>query len=133
MNYTLKKEECEKLSAPSDVKGRQGFGPYYEDSKIWTILSDGDLNPFREIAVVDYAKNNDDGTMTLYFTIYSIDYDTFNNLSFDDVKKYYALTPSEAQTEKTLLRDLTGVANVSVTQSGKYRLNTYETILDRIV
>ena len=66
---------------------RQGFGPYYEDSKIWTILSDGDLNPFREIAVVDYAKNNDDGTMTLYFTIYSIDYDTFKNLSFDDVKK----------------------------------------------
>ena len=43
------------------------------------------------------------------------------------------MTPSEAQTEKTLLRDLTGVANVSVTQSGKYRLNTYETILDRIV
>ena len=71
--------------------------------------------------------------MTLYFTIYSIDYDTFKNLSFDDVKKYYALTPSEAQMEKTLLRDLTGVANVSVTQSGKYRLNTYETILDRIV
>ncbi len=132
MNYMLKKEDCEKLSAPSGVKSNQGFGPYYEDSKIWIVLSDSDLEPFRDIAVVDYAKNNDDGTMTLYFTIYSIDYDTFKDLSFDDIRKYYDLTPSEAQTEKTVLRQLTGVANVSVTQSGKYRLNTYETILDPV-
>lgn len=75
MNYTLKKEECEKLSAPSGISRNQGFGPYYEDSKIWIVLSGSDLEAFREIAVVDYAKNNDDGTMTLYFTIYSINYD----------------------------------------------------------
>ena len=75
MNYTLKKEDCEKLSAPSGISRNQGFGPYYEDSKIWIVLSGSDLEAFREIAVVDYAKNNDDGTMTLYFTIYSINYD----------------------------------------------------------
>ena len=130
MNYTLKKEDCERLPAPSGIKSNQAFGPYYEDSKVWILLSDSDLEPFREIAVVDYAKNNDDGTLTLYFTIYTIDYDTFKNLNNDEIKKYYALTPSEAQNEKTIMRSLTGVANVSVTQSGKYRLNTYETILD---
>ena len=129
-NYTLKKETCKKLPAPSGDKSNQGFGPYYEDNKIWTVLKDSDLNAFREIAVVDHVKNNEDGTMTLYFTIYAIEYEVFDKLKGDDIKKYYALTPSEAQKDKTLSRDLTGVANVSITQSGKYLINTYETILD---
>ena len=129
-NYTLKKEACKKLGTPSGDKGNQGFGPYYADDKIWTVLKDGDLNPFRDIAVVDYAKANDDGTMTLYFTIYSIDYEVFNKLKGDDIKKYYALTPSEAKKDEKLIGGVTGIANVSITQSGKYRLNTYETILD---
>ena len=68
--------------------------------------------------------------MTLYFTIYSIDYEVFSKLKGDEVKKYYALTPSEAKKDKNLIGGTTGVANVSITQSGKFLLNTYETILE---
>ena len=132
LNYNLKKGSCKKLPAPSGDKSNQGFGPYYGDGKIWTVLKDSDLNAFRDIAVVDYAKNNDDGTMTLYFTIYAIDYEVFNKLRGNDIKKYYALTPAQAKKDKMLIRSLTGVANVSITQSGKYLLNTYETILDPV-
>lgn len=129
-NYNLKKETCKKLSAPSGDKSKQGFGPYYGDDKVWIVLKDSDLNAFRDIAVVDYATNNEDGTMTLYFTIYSIDYEVFSKLKGDDVKKYYALTPAEAKKDEKLIGGTTGVANVSITQSGKFLLNTYETILE---
>ena len=108
----------------------QAFGPYYEDGKIWFVTGDGDS--YRDIGIVDYAVNNGDGTLTLYFTIYCIDYETFESLDSDGLKAYYTLTPTQAQFDKTLTRRERGIANVSVGQSGKYYLNTYETVLDKM-
>ncbi|MBR3464239.1 MAG: hypothetical protein IKH23_04125 [Clostridiales bacterium] len=129
-NYRLKKEDCKKLSAPPKTNKNKVYGPFYEDNKIWLVMDDDTV--FKDIAVVDYAENNDDGTMTLYFTIYCIDHELVQKMSFNDIKKYYSLSPAEAKKDKTINRRETGIANVSVTQSGKYLLNTYETILDPV-
>lgn len=127
MMYVLNEDDCKKLPAPPDSYGDTHpsyWGPYYEDGKVWFELGDGES--YTNIAVVDYAKSEEDGNMTLVFTIYAIDFDIFNDLTIDQVKAYYKTTPAKAKDDKTLIKRGVGVANVSVGQSGKYFLNTYE-------
>ena len=81
-NYRLKKEDCKKLSAPPKTNKNKVYGPFYEDNKIWLVMDDDTI--FKDIAVVDYAENNDDGTMTLYFTIYCIDHELVQKMMSDN-------------------------------------------------
>ena len=127
-SYLLKEEDCKNLPAPPAAFGGGQFGPYYEDGKIWFSSGDGDT--YRNIGIVDYVENYGDGTLTLCFTIYNIDFDVFNNLTTEEVKKYYSLSPEEAAADKTLTRRGTGIAVVDVGQSGKYSLRTYEVKTD---
>ena len=115
------------LSAPSGKYGDQAAGPYYEDGKIWYESADGEIRS--NIAIVDKVVNNTDGTLTLKFTIYEIDYETFGNLDADGIRAYYKLSPSEAKGNSTLSVVTTGTAIVDVGQSGSYLLKTYETAL----
>ena len=128
MSYFLKEEACKNLPAPPESIDNIGFGPYYADGKVWFSSGDGDT--YRDIGIVDYAVYNSDGTVTLYFTVYNIDFDVFNSLDVDGVKKYYTLSPSEAANDTTLKRRGTGIANVDIGQSGKYSLRTYDVTLE---
>ena len=124
MSYMLKEEDCKALPAPPDKLDNFSFGPFYEDGKIWFVTGDGDT--FRNIGIVDCIEYNADGTATLYFTIYNIDFDVFESLDDAGLKKYYSLSPAQAESDKSLTKRGTGIANVSLGQSGKYFLNTYE-------
>ena len=72
-------------------------------------------------------KNNGDGTITLNFTVYSIDLDTYSGLDSNGLKAYYKLTPDKAKQDKSLTKVKTGRATVDVGQSGSYYLISYET------
>ena len=115
----------EDLMAPPGTYGDQPAGPYYEDGKIWYEAADGEMHT--RIAIVDSVENYGDGTLTLKFTVYEIDYETFSGLDMDGVRAYYSLTPAEAATDSTLSVVTTGTAVVNVGQSGDYYLKSYET------
>ena len=118
----------EDLLAPPGTYGDQAAGPYYEDGKIWYEAADGEMHT--SIAIVDSVENpTGDGTLTLKFTIYEIDYETFSNLDMDGIRAYYKLTPAEAAADSTLSVVTTGTAIVDVGQSGDYYLRSYETAL----
>ena len=118
----LKEDDLKKLPAPS----AGGQGPFYEDGRIWYPTADGES--YGRVGIVDSAKNNNDGTITLSFTIYTIDWDTYSNMSASDIKKYYKLTPKKADSDKTLTKSSSGTAKVGVGQSGNYFLMVYNIV-----
>ena len=104
----------------ADVAG----GVFFEDNKIWYIAADGET--YNVIAVVDSAMANDSkGTVTLNFTIYEIDFDTYSAMDIDGIVKYYRMTPDEAANDSTLHKIKTGTAEVDIAQSGDYILLAY--------
>lgn len=115
----------EDLIAPPGTYGDQPAGPYFEDGKIFYEAADGEMHT--SIAIVDSVENYGDGTLTLKFTVYEIDYETFSGLDMDGVRAYYSLTPADAASDSTLSVVTTGTAVVNVGQSGDYYLKSYET------
>ncbi len=122
----LTEDDLNSLSAPPSAYGDQPAGPYYEDGKIWYEAADGE--GCNRIGIVDSVTNNTDGTLTIEFTIYEIDLDTYWSLSLDDLRAYYALTPEQAAADTTLTAVSSGTATVGVSQSGDYYLITYSTV-----
>ncbi|MBO4680301.1 MAG: hypothetical protein J5623_00175 [Clostridiales bacterium] len=121
----LKEEDCKALPAPPTTYGDNGDGPYYEDGKIWFMASDGEEQNC--IAIVDSARNNLDGTITLNFTVYAINMKTYLDLDEEKIKEYCKMTSDKAQADKTLEKVSTGTATVGVTQTGGYYLISYKT------
>ena len=127
MMYNLSEDDCKELPEPYEEIGdghNWYWGPFYADGKIWFESGDGEA--YNDIGVVDYVKSEEDGNMTLFFTIYEIDFDVYNELTMEQVKEYYKISPAKAAEDKTLIKKGTGEANVAVGQSGKYFINTYE-------
>ena len=120
----LKDEDFNSLPTPPETYGDQPAGPYYEDGKIWYEAGDGES--YNSIGIVDSVVDNDDGTLTLNFTVYSIDLDTYWQLENSDIKKYYKMTSDMAAKDSTLNKVKTGIATVGVTQSGDYYLISYD-------
>lgn len=119
----LKDSDLDGLSAPPESFGDQPAGPYYENEKIWYQSADGES--VNMIGIVNSALGNSDGTITLYFTVYSIDYETYSELDTNGLRAYYKLTPEKAEADKTLTKVSNGCATVDVGQSGKYFLVSY--------
>ncbi len=125
--YVLNEDDCKKLPAPPDsynASHANSWGPYYEDGKVWFQLGGGEI--YNDLCVVDYAKTEEDGSMTLVFTVYAIDLDLYNSLNITQVYEYYNTTPDKAKSDKNLTKRGTGTANVSVGQSGDYFINTFD-------
>lgn len=108
----------DRFAAPPEAHGDQPAGPYYEDGKIWYEAYDVEFT--NRFAVVDSFTNNDDGTLTLTFTVYEAGPDA-------DLAACYSLTPEEAAADSTLNIVTKGSAIVSVGQSGAYYMNYYKT------
>lgn len=120
----LKDEDCKNLSAPPTSYGEFAAGPYYSGGKIWYQAGSGES--YNQIGIVDAITNNGDGTLTLKFTIYAIDLDTYSTLDSNGLKAYYKLTPAKASMDKTLSKVSYGTAVVDVSQSGTYLLKSYD-------
>lgn len=118
-------DDCKALPAPPETYGDQPAGPFYEDGKIWYEAADGES--YNLIGIVDSVLNNTDGTITIEFTIYSIDYEVYNELDMDGIAAYYSMTPEQATADSTLTRVKTGTAVVTNAQSGDYLLIYYGT------
>ena len=112
-------DECKTLAAPPSTYGDMAAGPYYEDGKIWYQSASGEN--YSRIAIVDTVDNNMDGTLTLKFTIYSVDTNS-------GLKAYYKMTPEKARSDNTLTKVTSGAAVVDVGQSGQYYLISYKTL-----
>ncbi len=121
----LSDEDCKALNAPPSTYGDQPAGPFYEDGKIWYQAGAGE--GYNQIGIVNGIYNNGNGNLTLDFTIYSIDMETFWDLSSSDLKAYYSLTHNEADNNSTLTKGRSGRAVVGVAQSGDYYLISYDT------
>lgn len=121
----ITEDDLSSLYAPPSTYGDQPAGPYFEDDKIWYEAADGE--GYYRIGIVDSLTNNTDGTLTMDFTIYEIDLDTYWSLSLDDLRAYYALTPEQAASDASLTAAGTGTATVGVAQSGDYYLISYTT------
>ena len=120
----LDEVKCKTLSAPPSSYGDQPAGPYYADGRIWYEGAAGE--GYNSIAIVDSIKNNEDGTLTLNFTKYTIDYQVYEELDDKGVKEYYKLTPEKAKADKTLEKGSKGTAVVGVGQSGDYIMISYK-------
>ena len=118
-------EDCKALPAPPTNYGDQPAGPFYEDGKIWYEAADGES--YNLIGIVDSVLNNTDGTLTIEFTIYSIDYEVYSGLDMDGIAAYYSMTPEQAAADSTLTQVKTGTAVVTIAQSGDYSLISYST------
>ena len=118
----ITEEDLKKLPAPSADEQ----GPCYADGKIWFHSAAGES--YNRIGIVDSARSNTNGTITLNFTIYTIDWEVYSNMSAEGIKSYYQLTPERAASDKTLTKTATGTATVSVGQSGNYFLLRYKTV-----
>ena len=79
------------------------------------------------IGIVDSVFNNTDGTLDIEFTVYSIDYEVYNELDADGIAAYYSMTPEQAAADSTLTQVKTGTAVVTIAQSGDYSLISYST------
>ena len=108
----------DKFAAPPEGHGDQPAGPFFEDGKIWYEAYDIEFS--NRFAVVDSFTSNEDGTMTLTFTVYEAGPDA-------DINACYRLTPEEAAADETLNIVTKGSAVVSVGQSGAYYLYSYKT------
>ena len=123
--YYFTEEDCKALPEPPETYGDQPAGPYYADGKIWYEAGSGE--GYTQIGIVDSVLNNTDGTLTIEFTIYSIDYEVYSGLDMDGIAAYYSLTPEQAAADATLTKTGTGTAFVDVGQSGDYLLISYST------
>ncbi len=108
----------DKFAAPPEAHGDQPAGPFFEDNKIWYEAYDVEFS--NRFAVVDSFTSNEDGTMTLTFTVYEAGADA-------DLTECYRLTSEEAAADSTLNIVTKGSAIVSVGQSGAYYMNYYKT------
>ena len=108
----------DKFAAPPEAHGDQPAGPFFEDNKIWYEAYDVEFS--NRFAVVDSFTSNEDGTMTLTFTVYEAGANA-------DLTECYRLTPEEAASDNTLNIVTKGSAIVSVGQSGAYYMNYYKT------
>ena len=122
----LDEVKCKTLPAPPSSYGDQPAGPFYADGRIW--YEGGAGESYSSIAIVDSIKNNEDGTLTLNFTKYTIDQQVYEELDDNGIKKYYKLTPDKAKADKTLEKGSNGTAVVGVSQSGDYFLMSYKTL-----
>ena len=121
----LNDDEIQKLPAPPASFGDQPAGPFYEDGKIWYQAADGESHNL--IGIVNSITNNGDGTLTISYTIYSIDWDTYSQIDNNELKAYYKMTPAMAEADNTLSKVKTGSAVVGISQSGDYYLISYKT------
>ena len=112
------------VPAPPETYGDQPAGPYYENGKFYYQSAAGES--VNLIGIVDTVKNYGDGTLTLLFTIYSIDLQVYEDLDSNGIKAYYKLTPEKAKANNTLTKVSSGKAVVDVGQSGAYYLISYE-------
>ena len=124
-SVSVSEDDCRKFSSPPDSFGDNAQGPYYENGRIW--YNSGAGENYGIIAVVDSAISNSDGTVSFFFTIYSIDPATYADLSISGLKAYYKLTPAKADSDKTLTKVRSGSAVVSIEQSGRFSLVSYKT------
>ena len=121
----LTDDQLNSLSGPPSSYGDQPAGPFYSDSKIWYEAGDGES--YNSLAIVDNAVYNSDGTITLNFTVYSLDLDTYWAIGNQGMTRYYKMTAEEAAKDKALTKSRTGTAVVGVGQSGNYYLISYKT------
>ncbi|MBP5654709.1 MAG: S-layer homology domain-containing protein [Clostridiales bacterium] len=124
ITYSLTEDEVKKLPAPPTESGKSSEGPFYADGKLWYPAAAGES--YNQIGIVEYADNYGDGTIWLNFTVYEIDFDKYQDMSTDDVKALYKLSPSKAASNKSLKKIKTGIAQVDIGQSGKYFLKNYK-------
>lgn len=105
------------LEAPSEAHGDQPAGPFYEDGRFWYEACDTeDSNRF---AIVDSYTVNEDGTVTLGFTVYEAGPN-------DSLYECYRLSPEEAAADSTINIVTNGSATVRINQSGEYSLIYYK-------
>lgn len=119
----LNDDEIQNLPGPPASFGDQPAGPFYEDGKIWYLAGDGES--YNLIGIVDSITNNGDGTLTINYSVYSIELETYWQLDNNDFKAYYKMTPSVAEADDTLSMVKTGSAVAGVSQSGEYYLISY--------
>lgn len=105
------------LEAPPEAHGDQPAGPFYEDGRFWYEACDTEgCNRF---AIVDSYTVNEDGTVTLVFTVYEAGPN-------DSLYECYRLTPEEAAADSTINIVTNGSATVRINQSGEYSLIYYK-------
>ena len=124
--YLFTEEDCASLPTPPETLSDMGQGPYYADGKIYYISGDGER--FFSLGIVDRAELNPTGTVTLYYTAYSLDYEVYESLDDAGVQAYYALTPDQAAADPALTPSYSAVAVCSVGQAGSYSIYSIEVV-----
>ena len=105
------------LEAPPEAHGDQPAGPFYEDGRFWYEAYDTEAG--NRFALVDSYTVNEDGTVTLGFTVYEAGPDA-------DLYDCYRLSPEEAAADSTINIVTNGSATVRINQSGEYSLIYYK-------
>lgn len=105
------------LEAPPEVHGDQPAGPFFEDGRFWYEAYDTETG--NRFALVDSYTVNEDGTVTLGFTIYEAGPD-------DNLYDCYRLSPEEAAADSMINIVTNGSAIVRINQSGEYSLIYYK-------
>ncbi len=105
------------LEAPPEAHGDQPAGPFYEDGRFWYEACDTEGS--NRFAIVDSYTVNEDGTVTLGFTVYEAGPN-------DNLYECYRLSPEEAAADSTINIVTNGSATVRINQSGEYSLIYYK-------
>lgn len=105
------------LEAPPEAHGDQPAGPYFEDGRFWYEAYNTEAG--NRFALVDSYTVNEDGTVTLGFTIYEAGPN-------DNLYECYRLSPEEAAADNTINIVTNGSAIVRINQSGEYSLIYYK-------
>ena len=105
------------LEAPPEAHGDQPAGPFFEDGRFWYEAYDTEAG--NRFALVDSYTVNEDGTVTLGFTVYEAGPDA-------DLYDCYRLSPEEAAADSTINIVTNGSATVRINQSGEYSLIYYK-------
>ena len=105
------------LEAPPEAHGDQPAGPFFEDGRFWYEAYDTEAG--NRFALVDSYTVNEDGTVTLGFTVYEAGPD-------DNLYDCYRLSPEEAAADSTINIVTNGSATVRINQSGEYSLIYYK-------
>lgn len=105
------------LEAPPEAHGDQPAGPYFEDGRFWYEAYDTEAGS--RFALVDSYTVNEDGTVTLGFTVYEAGPDA-------DLYDCYRLSPEEAAADSMINIVTNGSAIVRINQSGEYSLIYYK-------
>ena len=105
------------LEAPPEAHGDQPAGPYFEDGRFWYEAYNTEAG--NRFALVDSYTVNEDGTVTLGFTVYEAGPN-------DNLYECYRLSPEEAAADSTINIVTNGSATVRINQSGEYSLIYYK-------